>query len=157
LGLTIKIGVEKAESTAEIDCDYVISSAQTLGRKTGNSGAVRAERFSSRKKSVLYDECHQAGTADPQGEDDAYERSQSEEAIDNLGFAVTDPDTIQAFPPKDEGLLMGVSGTPMFMRVRNCGQNTYTKQRCKGQIAAVPGRAMKLEHGHLRYRKVSRR
>ncbi len=113
LGLAIKVGVEKAKSTADVDCDYVISSAQTLGRKTGNSGAARARRFSSRKKSILYDECHKAGTKPAgQGEGDDYKRSQSEEAIHNLGFAVADPDTMEVFPPNDNGLLMGVSGTP---------------------------------------------
>lgn len=61
----LKVGIEKAEITADLDCDIVVCSIQTVGRFTGEGDSIqyspRLTKFSRESiVAVLLDEAHRA-------------------------------------------------------------------------------------------------
>jgi superfamily II DNA or RNA helicase len=51
---TLKIGVEKAESYADADCDIIVACNATIGRK----GSTRMDEFWQSISTIVVDECH---------------------------------------------------------------------------------------------------
>lgn len=80
-----KIGVEKAQSRASADCDFIVASVQTLHEKRLDDFY---ERFGERIGILMIDECHHSTAA-------SYRR-------------ITD----RLFQVRPDGLLVGVTATP---------------------------------------------
>lgn len=57
---TLKVGLEKAEHHADVDCDVIVASNATIGR----AGSTRMDRFNwDTITSIVIDECHHSAAA----------------------------------------------------------------------------------------------
>ena len=96
----LKVMIEKADEHADEDCDVIVASAQSIGRKKDSRGKTRTQRFDRDQIGcVVIDECHRAGNG------------MWDEAIRNLGIVV-DKDTLAIGCVEDTKLLIGFSATP---------------------------------------------
>ena len=92
--------VTSPDEHAGEDCNVIIASAQSIGRKKHNRGKTRTQRFDKDQiGAVVVDECHRAGN------------KMWDEAISNLGIVV-DKDTLAIGCVEDTKLLIGFSATP---------------------------------------------
>jgi superfamily II DNA or RNA helicase len=97
---SLKVMIEKAGEHADKDCNVIVASAQSIGRKKDDQGKARTQRFDkSQIGAVVIDECHRAGN------------NMWDEAISNLGIVV-DKDTLSMGSVEDTKLLIGFSATP---------------------------------------------
>jgi superfamily II DNA or RNA helicase len=97
---SLKVMIEKADEHADKDCNVIVASAQSIGRKKDNRGKARTQRFDkSQIGAVVVDECHRAGN------------KMWDEAISNLGIVV-DKDALAMGSGEDAKLLIGFSATP---------------------------------------------
>jgi superfamily II DNA or RNA helicase len=96
----LKVMIEKAGEHADKDCNVVVASAQSIGRKKDDRGKARTQRFDKDQiGAVVVDECHRTGN------------KMWDEAISNLGIVV-DRDTLGMGSVEDTKLLIGFSATP---------------------------------------------
>ena len=97
---SLKVMIEKAGEHADKDCNVVVASAQSIGRKKDDRGKARTQRFDKDQiGAVVVDECHRAGN------------KMWDEAISNLGIVV-DKDLLAMGSVEDTKLLIGFSATP---------------------------------------------
>src|SRR2546428_5828885 len=96
----LKVMIEKADEHADKDCNVIVASAQSIGRKKDDRGKARTQRFDKDQVGcVVIDECHRAGN------------KMWDEAISNLGIVV-DKDKLAMGIIEDTKLLIGFSATP---------------------------------------------